>query len=83
MKRFLFPALAALMLSASSAAFAQGSGPWYVVYHDSSRTCDAEHQVGVGGRQQTVGGPYASQDAAISALDRMGECGGSPSYGGQ
>ncbi len=80
MKKLLFPALAALALTVSSAAFA-ASGPWYIVYHSRSNTCQAEHQVGVGGQQQTVGGPYANQSAAISALDRMGAC-GSGSLGG-
>ncbi len=75
MKKFLFPALTVLMLSASSAAFAQ-SGPWYVVFHDRSDTCNAEHSIGDGGQQQTVGGPYASQLAAISAINHLGVCGG-------
>ena len=75
MKKFLLPALAVLTLSVSSAAFAQ-SGPWYVVYHDRSNTCVAEHGVGTGGEQQTVGGPYGSQAAALSAMNQLGSCGG-------
>ncbi len=75
MKKFLLPAFAVLMLSASSAAFAQ-SGSWYVVFHGRSDTCVAEHDIGIGGQQQTVGGPYASQLAAISAIKQLGVCGG-------
>lgn len=75
MKKILFPALAGLMMVASSTAFAQ-SGSWYVVFHDSTHSCTAQHALAEGGRQQTVGGPYSSQSAAISALDNMGTCGG-------
>ena len=81
MKKILFPALAGLMMVASSTAFAQ-SGPWYVVFHDGTHTCTARHGISKGGEQQTLGGPYSSQSSAISALDQLGQCGGSANSSG-
>jgi hypothetical protein len=74
MKKILFPAIATLLTLASPAAFAQ-SGPWYVVLDDSTHSCTAEHTVGEGGAQQTVGGPFESQGAALAAIHGLGVCG--------
>lgn len=79
MKKILFPALTALLLVGSPAAFAQ-SGPWYVVFDSTSHTCDADHRVGVGDHEKTIGGPYASQAEALSAIHSISQCGGS--FGG-
>ena len=75
MKKILFPALTALMLVGSAAAFAQ-SGPWYVVVDSTSHTCNADHRVGVGDREETMGGPYSSQSEALAAIHSISQCGG-------
>lgn len=74
MKKIILPAVAALMMAASSPAFA--AGPWYVLFNSQTQSCDAAHRVAVGSDEQTLGGPYASQIDALSAIDTIGECGG-------
>ena len=73
MKKILLPALAAFMIAAAPAAFAQG-GPWYVIKDLRSTACYAAHHIGVGGEQQTLSGPLASQSAAISAIGHINGC---------
>ena len=73
MKKILFPAVAALLTVASTVAFAQ-SGPWYVVHSDTSQACFAMHRISNGGEEQTIGGPYASQAAALAAVGRTSAC---------
>lgn len=83
MKRILLPAVATLVMAASTAAYAQ-SGPWFVVFNDQSRTCTAQHGVGastggssMGSQEQTVSGPFDSQESALVAINGIGVCGGS------
>ena len=77
MKKILFPALAILLMAASPSAFAQssGSGPWYVLLNSNTHVCFAAHRVNQGGEESVLGGPYASQSAALSAISRTGQCG--------
>ncbi len=74
MKKILFPALATLLTLASPAAFAQ-SGPWYVLVDMSTHSCFAAHRIGITG-ENTLGGPYASQKMALSAIKGIGACTG-------
>lgn len=82
MKKILFPAVAAALALASTAAMAQ-SGPWYVLHSLQSKDCFAAHRVAVGGEEQVVGGPYRSQAAALSALDATAACTGLPAGSGR
>ncbi len=77
MKKILFPALATLLMAASPSAFAQssGTGPWYVLLNSSTHVCFAAHRVNEGAEEALLGGPYANQGAALSAISRTGECG--------
>ena len=78
MKKILFPAIAALMIAGTPAAFAE-SGPWYVVFDSQTNACTAQHDVGTTPEQTAVSGPLPSQIAAIDAIHSIPSCGG---YGG-
>jgi hypothetical protein len=75
MKKILFPALAAVMLVASPAAFAHASGDWFVLADSNTHACFAANRTATGG-EETLSGPYASQAKAMSAVGGLVQCGG-------
>ena len=80
MKKILFPAVAALMIAAAPAAFAE-SGPWYVVFNHQTNSCNAQHAIGRAAARSTVSGPLPSQIAALDAINHIPRCGGFGGYG--
>jgi hypothetical protein len=76
MKKIVLPALAALMIVAAPAAFAgTSSGSWFVLADSNIHSCFAANRTAATG-EETLGGPYASQAAAISAIGANVQCGG-------
>ncbi len=80
MKKILFPAIAALMIAGTPAAFAE-SGPWYVVFDTQTNSCTAQHDIGAAPTQEAVSGPLPSQIAALDAINHIPSCGGVGGYG--
>ena len=75
MKKILLPAVAGLMLVAAPAAFAQTSGAWFVLSDTNTHACYTANRAASPG-EQAMGGPYASQDTAQSAMGGILACGG-------
>ena len=75
MKKIVLPALAALMIIAAPAAFARSTGDWFVLADSNTHACFATNHVATTG-EETLGGPYASQATAITAINSLVQCGG-------
>jgi hypothetical protein len=74
MKKILFPALATLMIVAAPAAFAQTAGSWFVLTDSNTHACYAANRTATPG-EETLSGPHASQQTALSAMSGLVQCG--------
>lgn len=75
MKKILLPALASLMIVAAPVAFAgTSSGSWFVLTNSNIHSCFAANRTAATG-EETLSGPYASQAAAITAINGLVQCG--------
>ena len=73
MKKILFSAAATLAIVGTTAAFA-ASGSWYVLADVNTHACyEAPRTASMG--EQVIGGPFASQTDAQSAMGGIVQCG--------
>ncbi len=76
MKKYLFPLLAAAALLSAPAAYARtmhASGAWTVLQDVNTDACFASDRAPTGGEQK-IGGSYATEGKALSAIGGAVQC---------